>query len=596
MFGESHTITSLGKDNTIGGGKLNSILGNSSGSFIGGGTGNCICNTNITAATEGMEVIGGGMNNYILSNRGCNAIVGGCNNFISSSIDGINSYLNFIGGGRDNTIDAEEHNTISGGQNGIIRGNNFANHVIAGGASNSITGSHTGGSAYNYTIGGGAANKIEGSGLSNTISGGCCNIIANSYHSTIAGGFHNTMSSSPSASSIGGGINNFMYSTTSSFIGSGQENKIYSGSFHTIAGGNLNIISANQQDCSGVFIGGGQSNCVSVAGCSVIAGGLLNQNDHAAQGFMGSGCSNCLCYSSFGVLVGGKGNKVRDESAAILGGCANTSSGNFTIIGGGQNNVITNATTKCHSGIFSGFGNTISSTNKSVILGGSTNTIGTTACCTTIGGGFNNSSTSCQTFIGGGYTNAIAGSVSSIIGGNNNTISSAGTRGAILGGEISTLQHNKSFIVGSNITSTAVCTTFMNSAVITGSLTVGGGNQLSTTLGRIDAKNDILAYSTSDKRLKENIVPIGYAIEKIERINGVTFDWKKLTEEEEIYIHGNKGHDVGVIAQEIEAILPEAVTTRDSGYKAVNYEKIIPLLIEAIKDQQRQIDELKRKI
>jgi hypothetical protein len=136
----------------------------------------------------------------------------------------------------------------------------------------------------------------------------------------------------------------------------------------------------------------------------------------------------------------------------------------------------------------------------------------------------------------------------------------------------------------------------MNSAVITGSLTVGGGNQLSTTLGRIDAKNDILAYSTSDKRLKENIVPIGYAIEKIERINGVTFDWKKLTEEEEIYIHGNKGHDVGVIAQEIEAILPEAVTTRDSGYKAVNYEKIIPLLIEAIKDQQRQIDELKRKI
>ena len=136
----------------------------------------------------------------------------------------------------------------------------------------------------------------------------------------------------------------------------------------------------------------------------------------------------------------------------------------------------------------------------------------------------------------------------------------------------------------------------MNHTIITGSLTVGNSTQLSTTLGRIDAKNDVVAFSTSDRRLKENITPIGYALEKIERINGVTFDWKKLTEEEEIYIHGNKGHDVGVIAQEIEAVLPEAVTTRDSGYKAVNYEKIIPLLIEAIKDQQIQIDELKRKI
>ena len=70
---------------------------------------------------------------------------------------------------------------------------------------------------------------------------------------------------------------------------------------------------------------------------------------------------------------------------------------------------------------------------------------------------------------------------------------------------------------------------------------------------------------------------------------------ERITQEETKTIHGNTGKDVGVIAQEIESILPEAVTTRDSGYKAVNYEKIVPLLIEAIKEQQKQITDLRDK-
>ena len=114
----------------------------------------------------------------------------------------------------------------------------------------------------------------------------------------------------------------------------------------------------------------------------------------------------------------------------------------------------------------------------------------------------------------------------------------------------------------------------------------------SGTNGRIDAGNDVVAFSTSDKRLKENIKPLDNALDKVLKISGVSFDWKPLTEEEKT-IHGNEGNDVGVIAQEIEKVLPEVVTTRDSGYKAVKYEKIIPLLIEAIKEQQQQIEELK---
>ena len=103
--------------------------------------------------------------------------------------------------------------------------------------------------------------------------------------------------------------------------------------------------------------------------------------------------------------------------------------------------------------------------------------------------------------------------------------------------------------------------------------------------------NDVIAYYTSDKRLKENVKNIQSPLEKISKINGVTFDWIQKEG-----VHGNEGHDIGVIAQEIEEVLPEVVTTRDSGYKAVKYEKIVPLLIEAIKEQQEQINELKEKL
>jgi hypothetical protein len=108
------------------------------------------------------------------------------------------------------------------------------------------------------------------------------------------------------------------------------------------------------------------------------------------------------------------------------------------------------------------------------------------------------------------------------------------------------------------------------------------------TAGRFEASNDIVAFSTSDKRWKNNIVKIDSPLEKISQISGVEFDWI-----EDEPLHGNKGHDVGVIAQEIELVIPEAVQTRESGMKAVQYDKIIPLLIESIKEQQKQIDELK---
>jgi hypothetical protein len=100
---------------------------------------------------------------------------------------------------------------------------------------------------------------------------------------------------------------------------------------------------------------------------------------------------------------------------------------------------------------------------------------------------------------------------------------------------------------------------------------------------------DVIAYYASDKRLKDNIKPIENAIDKIKMIGGYEFDWNSKS-------INNNGHDVGVIAQEIEEVLPELVGTRGDGYKGVKYEKLTALLIEAIKDQQIQIDELKSKL
>lgn len=104
-------------------------------------------------------------------------------------------------------------------------------------------------------------------------------------------------------------------------------------------------------------------------------------------------------------------------------------------------------------------------------------------------------------------------------------------------------------------------------------------------------EGDVIAFSASDRRLKDNIKPIENALEKVNKISGVEFDWNS---NQDTYAEGM--HDIGVIAQEIEEVIPEVVKTRDNGYKAVKYEKIVPLLIEAIKEQQAQIDELKQLI
>ena len=121
-------------------------------------------------------------------------------------------------------------------------------------------------------------------------------------------------------------------------------------------------------------------------------------------------------------------------------------------------------------------------------------------------------------------------------------------------------------------------------------LLVGTGTP-PTTAGLIRATNDVIAFYGSDERLKENITPIENSLDILKQINGYYFDWKEMPG-----VHENEGHDIGVIAQEIGAVLPEIVTTRDNGYMAVKYEKLVALLIQTNKELLNRVEALEAKI
>ena len=103
-----------------------------------------------------------------------------------------------------------------------------------------------------------------------------------------------------------------------------------------------------------------------------------------------------------------------------------------------------------------------------------------------------------------------------------------------------------------------------------------------TVTGSIYASGDITGLS--DERFKNDVVTIADALTLIKKLRGVYYTTQDT-----------KLRRTGVIAQELEAILPELVVDRADGYKAVKYDRIIALLIEAVKAQQHQIDELKRR-
>jgi hypothetical protein len=125
---------------------------------------------------------------------------------------------------------------------------------------------------------------------------------------------------------------------------------------------------------------------------------------------------------------------------------------------------------------------------------------------------------------------------------------------------------------------------------------MGIGNIAPTV--RLQVAGDIIANSiagSSDARFKTNIFPIENPLQKVMQMRGVTFDWKTKEFPNRTF---SEKRSLGFIAQEVEKVIPEVVQTENSteGFKSVQYDKVVALLVEAIKEQQQQIEQLQQKV
>lgn len=134
------------------------------------------------------------------------------------------------------------------------------------------------------------------------------------------------------------------------------------------------------------------------------------------------------------------------------------------------------------------------------------------------------------------------------------------------------------------INTVATTVNFAGAATV---LNVGALGCITTLKGTLDVTGDVVAFSTSDIRLKNNVKHIGNALAKVKALNGVTWDWK-----DDVAEGIKKTPTTGLIAQEVEQVLPQVVIDREDGTKAVNYEHIIGLLVEAIKELNAKVESL----
>ena len=138
------------------------------------------------------------------------------------------------------------------------------------------------------------------------------------------------------------------------------------------------------------------------------------------------------------------------------------------------------------------------------------------------------------------------------------------------------------------LSSTTGYDSVLNQAVLTTSTPTFGNLTIN---GTITATGDITAFFTSDKRHKNNIQTISNAVLKVKQLNGVTWEWN-----DDVNEVTKSTPKTGLIAQEVQQVLPQVVIERENGFLALDYSKMVGLLVEAIKEQQTQIDQLKAQI
>ena len=191
---------------------------------------------------------------------------------------------------------------------------------------------------------------------------------------------------------------------------------------------------------------------------------------------------------------------------------------------------------------------------------------------------------------GGANENISAGEAIRFNGGGATTVSRSGNTLTISSTDTNT---------DTNTVTTNIAGTGVSVSSGTGNSTISIGQAVATnstvTFGEVRSTGDITAYYSSDYALKENINPISNALDKVSQLGGYNFDWKDSHLEsrggvDDMFV---KKSDVGIIAQEVQKVLPEAVGKREDGTLGVRYELLVPLLVESIKELKEEIQSLK---
>lgn len=379
--------------------------------------------------------------------------------------------------------------------------------------------------------------------------------------------------------------------------------------FGTIGGGH-----GNTANGEGVTIGGGYRNTASNQ-YATVAGGYLN-----------------IASDQYATVAGGYLNTANNQYATVAGGIRNIASGDSATVGGGHRNTASNPYSTVAGGYFN-----IASGNGVTIGGGSANTVfGTSA---TVAGGYLNSANGDSATVAGGYRNS-ASDYAMVAGGQGNIAAGPYSFAA---GHHATADHPGSFVWADHdgtVSGTEFASTGANQFLIRASGGVGIGNSnpayAMDVTGRIRIRGKAGNFSggiwftdpatpitdrsfigraydgqlytgfyasptgwtfrahdngnatvagtlsqNSDLRYKQHIAAFDNALDAILNLRGVTYEWKEANRA--------PGRQIGFIAQEVEKVLPELVTTDLNGYKAVAYANVVPVLVEAMKQQQRQI-------
>jgi hypothetical protein len=437
-------------------------------------------------------------------------------------------------------------------------------------------------SGYTAVVAGGEANKATGG--SSTVVGGYGNTASHSS-TFVGGGAYN--SAADNSATVGGGWTNKALGPSST-IGGGQYNRALSNST-TVAGGLQNTASNNAATISGGW------NNIASGNYSVVGGG----NQDSAVGISS-------------VVIGGLQNKAQGNYSTILGGSVNKAEGHYAIAGGFNNtansygetvlgqfatNYIPLSTTSFNTSdrLFN-IGNGTNLANRSdafTILKNGNVGIGTTAPAHKLDIVQNTS------FVANfAREDNIPGNEVGIRLGTNNTnhMDKNAYIKAIQGGGINVwdLAFGTSNVSATSVERMRIKTNGnvgIGTTNPTARLEVCGNTKV---IGQIQANSSSLSAGltcSSDKRLKREINEYENALSTIQALSGKAYYWR--TEE-----FTNRGFDqrlkYGFIAQEVEQVLPNLVYEDKEGYKSVDYIQIIPILTNAIQEQQLDLKETKK--